>query len=245
MKQSSLLPLIIFTLMFLWEQVAPYGDYKDKKANFICNILIALINTLILRLIIPIQIYQTLDQYIPNIIEFKNMPFNFLITILVFDMAIYWQHRFFHLNDFLFRMHKAHHTEEFLNVTSGMRFHFFELIISSLYKVFLLLVFNPSLENYLWYEALLLSFSLFNHANIKTNFKLELLLSKLFITPLIHRSHHSPKSVSMNKNFGNIFVFWDKLFKSFEIQETRTYGLSGCNYTNSFKAQMLIPFKKS
>ena len=95
MKQSSLLPLIIFILMFLWEQVAPYGDYKDKKANFICNILIALINTLILRLIIPIQIYQSLDQYIPNFIEFKNMPFNFLITILVFDMAIYWQHRFF------------------------------------------------------------------------------------------------------------------------------------------------------
>lgn len=233
----------IFIFLVLLESIRPYRKELNIENN-ITNLLFGMLNKIIIVLIIPIHIYQTYFYQFNNIIRLESIPYSVILTVLVFDFFIYWQHRFFHMNNLLFKIHLPHHTDRFLNVTSGVRFHPLEIIISCLYKILLLTLFNPQLEHYLIYETCLLGFSLFNHSNINIPKRIEITLSSVFVTPLIHRSHHDQLPISMKHNYGNIFVFWDKIFGTFEIKEDIQYGISNRNYTSNFIKQLLCPFQK-
>lgn len=243
MKLNSLIIFALISILYLLEYYVPYRQKFSLKNN-ITNLSLGLINKIFLSIFIPVSLYQTYFMNINNSIRIETYSYSLLITIFLFDLAIYWQHRFFHLNNFLFKFHMPHHTDELLNVSSGVRFHPLEIILSGIFKLILLITLNPKIEYYLIYESCLLGFSLFNHSNIQINHQLEKALAKVFVTPLVHRSHHDQNSLSMNRNFGNILVFWDKIFNTFELKPEVKYGVNSQNDTENLLKQLQIPFKK-
>ena len=105
-----------------------------------------------------------------------------------------------------------HHLDETLDVSSGVRFHFGEVILSALVRSAIIILFNISLVNLLLIEAIILLSSIFHHSNINLPKNFENFLSKIIVTPSIHWVHHHKRQKETDSNYCAIFSFWDHLF---------------------------------
>jgi sterol desaturase/sphingolipid hydroxylase (fatty acid hydroxylase superfamily) len=234
--------IIYFICILFLEYHIPHNKLRNIKIDFL-NSTIGAINKIIFFIIIPINLNDFMVTNIVDHFKLSSLPYHILISILLLDFAIYWQHRFFHMNNKLFKLHALHHTDRQLTSTSAFRFHIFELILSFIYKhLFVFLLGIPYLD-YIYYEVILLMFAIFNHSNIEIPHAIEKYLKIIFITPKTHRSHHDLSPISQNRNFGNIFTFWDKIFLSYEYKETYKYGIK--HFANEPKLLNLLktPFK--
>jgi sterol desaturase/sphingolipid hydroxylase (fatty acid hydroxylase superfamily) len=133
-------------------------------------------------------------------------------TVLLMDLAIYWQHRAFHYFPLLWRAHRVHHSDTGFDVSLGLRFHPFEILPSLGYKLVLIATLGASPIAVLAYESLLLGFSLMTHADLSLPPAWERVLGKVLVTPDWHRLHHSVYPEETDSNFGNILSLWDRLF---------------------------------
>ena len=141
-----------------------------------------------------------------------------ILCLILLDLAIYWQHRFFHMVPWLWRMHRVHHSDLAFDASLGVRFHPFEIILSKAYKLGWIVFLGPPVIAVIIYECLLLAFSLMTHSNIRLPVKLDALLRIFFVTPDFHRVHHSVHRVETDSNYGNILSVWDYLFRSYRAQ---------------------------
>ena len=141
-----------------------------------------------------------------------------LLCLIIFDFAIYWQHRFFHMFPLLWRMHRVHHSDLLFDACLGIRFHPFEIVLSKAYKLAWIALLGPSVIAVIVYESLLLGFSLMTHGNIRLPLKVDAALRMLLITPDFHRVHHSVHREETDSNYGNILSLWDRLFRSYRAQ---------------------------
>lgn len=140
------------------------------------------------------------------------------LCLVLLDLAIYWQHRFFHIFPWLWRMHRVHHSDVEFDACLGIRFHPFEIVLSKAYKLALIALMGPSVIAVVVYESLLLGFSIMTHGNIRLPFKLDAIVRVVFVTPDFHRVHHSIYGTETNSNYGNILSVWDRLFASYQAQ---------------------------
>lgn len=148
-----------------------------------------------------------------------NSSFEYLISLLILDFALYLQHRFFHVNKYFWKLHKLHHTDVVFDVTTAIRFHPIEIIISMIYKYIIIAIFGIKGPLFLVYEIYLNSFALFNHSSIFIPQKIENFLNYFIMTPDMHRIHHSTELAETNSNYGNSILIWDKLFKSIHYKK--------------------------
>jgi sterol desaturase/sphingolipid hydroxylase (fatty acid hydroxylase superfamily) len=118
----------------------------------------------------------------------------------------------------------VHHLDETLDISSGVRFHFGEVILSALVRSLLIILFNISLVNLLLIEAIILISSIFHHSNINLPKKLEKALSFIIVTPSIHWVHHHKRQSETDANYSTIFSWWDKIFNS-KSNFTRKIGM--------------------
>lgn len=139
-----------------------------------------------------------------------------IICIMLLDFAIYWQHRLVHKVPFLWRFHRVHHSDQKMETTSGIRFHPVEIFFSHVYKLSICWTFHVTLENYILFELILMSSSLFNHSNLALPKWLEKFISPLVVTPRVHHVHHSIERGNMSTNFGFFLTLWDRIFGSFK-----------------------------
>lgn len=175
----------------------------------------------------------------------------FMLSLLLFDLIIYWQHRLFHRVPILWRLHKVHHSDVALDASSAIRFHPIEIVLSSLLKVLAISLFGFSAISVLIFEVLLNALALFNHSNIKLTLKLDTIIRKFIVTPDMHRIHHSKIVSEHNHNFGFNISLWDKLFNSYQEQpqlgqEKIEIGLSEFNNEerpNRLGQLLIMPFK--
>nr|WP_067298572.1 sterol desaturase family protein [Marinobacterium profundum] len=137
---------------------------------------------------------------------------------LLLDLAIYLQHRLFHIVPLFWRLHRVHHTDLDLDLSSGFRFHPLEILLSLLYKVALVAVLGISPVVVLVFEATLSAAALFNHANLRLPTKLDAGLRWLLVTPDMHRVHHSVIAAETNSNYGFFISLWDRLLGSYCAQ---------------------------
>ncbi len=158
----------------------------------------------LLNLILP-GAHQT--GLLPNILSV-------LISLVVLDLTIYWQHRLSHLVPWLWRLHRVHHSDLAFDVTLGLRFHPGEIVLSLLYKSTVVLLLGAPIVAVLIYELLLMAMALFTHANIALPNRLERAVGTALITPELHRVHHSTDEIESNRNFGNWLSIWDRIFNS-------------------------------
>ena len=139
-----------------------------------------------------------------------------------------------------------HHLDETLDISSGVRFHFGEVILSALVRSAIIILFNISLVNLLLIEAIILLSSIFHHSNINLPKNFENFLSKIIVTPSIHWVHHHKRQSETDANYSTIFSWWDKIFKSksfFERKLNMPIGVEGDEEQKLLKL-ILRPLKK-
>ncbi len=137
-----------------------------------------------------------------------------LLDLILLDCAIYWWHRMSHEIPFLWRFHQVHHLDEFLDTTSGVRFHFGEVILSALFRMIVIMLFGIDLISVIIFETILLVSTLFQHSNLAIAQRLERGLGFLIITPALHWVHHHAKQADTDSNYGAVLSIWDRLFRS-------------------------------
>lgn len=236
--------IFILAIFLTLESLLPLKrNMKRASAKF--NLSLALINTLALKVCFPFSLIFLAHKRVghSSLWGLNDLPasIDILLTIILFDFFIYWQHRLFHKIPFLWKFHAPHHSEKNLHSTTALRFHPIEIILSGVLKMILITLFMPSAFAYFIYEVLLSSMAIFTHSNLALPKRLEQRLRKIFVTPSMHTPHHSPHIELTNSNFGNFLSIWDYLFRTYRPEINSEFGLK--NYPeDSFKNLIFHPF---
>lgn len=141
-----------------------------------------------------------------------------VVSVVVLDFAIYWQHRLFHLVPLLWRLHRMHHADVDVDVTTGARFHPFEIVLSLGIKFVVIAVLGAPAMSVLLFEVLLNATAMFNHSNVRVPALMERVLRCFVVTPDLHRVHHSILRRETDSNFGLNLPWWDWLFRTYRAQ---------------------------
>ena len=141
-----------------------------------------------------------------------------VLGIMALDLAIYGQHVMFHAVPIFWRLHKVHHTDLDVDVTTGVRFHPVEVILSMGIKMGIVLVLGAPVLAVLLFEVILNGTSMFNHGNVYMRSGFDRWVRLLVVTPDMHRVHHSVIIQETNSNFGFNFPWWDRLFGTYRAQ---------------------------
>ena len=195
----------------LWEIISPLRKIKsEKKYRWFDNLLLIFLGNFSLRLLFPLGLAFFVRS------EGEDSFYHLVFSILLLDLLIYIQHVLSHKVDFLWRFHKIHHSDLDMDVTTALRFHPIEIVLSFFYKAFFIYVFCISIEAIFLFEIILSSMALFNHSNIKLPKKLDRFFQYVFVTPVFHTVHHSQVSAQMNSNYGFNLSIWDRIFKTYK-----------------------------
>jgi sterol desaturase/sphingolipid hydroxylase (fatty acid hydroxylase superfamily) len=174
----------------------------------------------------------------------------FILALILLDLSIYGQHVLTHRWPLLWRLHRLHHSDRSFDVTTALRFHPLEIMLSMLWKVAVILALGASLQVVFVFELLLSSAALFNHANIKLAPRLDYWLRKLLVTPDMHRVHHSKIPLETNSNYGFFLPWWDWLFATYRQSsvdgDQLSIGLEGFGEEgdNTLKGMLSQPFRR-
>lgn len=153
-----------------------------------------------------------------------------LLALLLMDAWIYGWHRLSHVVPILWRLHRVHHTDPAMDVSSATRFHSAEIFISSVLRLALIPLLGLSFGHLLLYDMLQLPVTQFHHSNLRLPEKVDRIVRALIVSPNMHRVHHSRLQVETDSNFSSIFSVWDRLAGTFRLRthpETIEFGLDG------------------
>jgi sterol desaturase/sphingolipid hydroxylase (fatty acid hydroxylase superfamily) len=150
--------------------------------------------------------------------------------VIALDLAIYLQHVVFHHVPWLWRLHRMHHADLDIDVTTGVRFHPVEIVLSILIKIVVALTFGVPALGVVIFEVLLNATSLFNHSNVALAPRLDRLARWIVVTPQMHQVHHSIERAETDSNFGFNLPWWDRLFGTYRVkpaagEQAMTVGL--------------------
>ena len=139
----------------------------------------------------------------------------FVIALILLDLAIYLQHRVFHAVPVLWRLHRMHHADLDIDVTTGARFHPIEILLSLGIKFGVIIALGAPALAVLVFEIGLNATSMFNHSNVRMPAVIERMVRWVVVTPDMHRIHHSIVRRETDSNFGFNFPWWDRLFRTY------------------------------
>jgi sterol desaturase/sphingolipid hydroxylase (fatty acid hydroxylase superfamily) len=245
---------LILVLLSLLEHLIPKRRGSERGRRWRINFSILLIDTLLLRLCFPLAatgIALYAEQHSIGLFHRFHVPqlTAWIGGLLILDCAIYWQHRLFHRIPMLWRLHKVHHTDLELDLSTGVRFHPLEILLSMLLKTATILLLGIPATAVLVFEILLNGFSLFTHSNIELPARVEPRLRRLFVTPDMHLIHHSVDPAETDSNFSFNLSLWDRLFGSYRATpaldpRTMPLGLREYRKTEQLALRRLlkIPF---
>lgn len=202
---------------------------------------LALIDTAVARLLLPagaagaalwaqaqgIGLFNVLGNTLEGALP---LWLEWALGLLLLDLAIYWQHRWLHAVPWLWPLHRTHHTDTTLDATSALRFHPLEIVLSLLYKMALAVALGLEPALVLAFEALLSSFALITHADLALPPRLDRALRRVFVTPAMHRIHHSTHIDEQHRNYGFHLSVWDRLFRSYAAEardRPQDFGVAG------------------
>jgi len=174
------------------------------------------------------------------------------VAILLLDLLIYTQHRVFHAVPWLWRLHRVHHADQEIDVSTGLRFHPIEILLSMLIKMAAVALLGAPVAAVLLFEMLLNGMAMFNHSNVRLPLGFDAALRCLVVTPDMHRVHHSVLPRETNSNYGFNLSFWDRLFGSYVAQPERGHDAMSIGLAefqsgraDSLKDLLTMPFLDS
>jgi len=248
----------------------------DRKTRWVGNLSMVVLGALVSRVLLPatlvgVSIWAQQEGVglfnlvtaktvgtLPSTEQINNTQYDnalfvgiVVISVLLLDMLIYWQHRLFHTVPMLWRFHKMHHADSHVDTTTGLRFHPVEIGISLGVKAAAVVILGVPAIAIVIFEVALNGFALFNHANIRLPQKWDDRIGLVLITQRLHRIHHSQAKSESNSNYGFSVSWWDRLFNSFTPRaafsdETLPIGqkdVPAVKENASIKALLLQPFK--
>ena len=246
----------LFTLIALWEWLKPRrGQNAKRVSRWANNLSLVVVATLLVRLVVPMGLavmalhgqesawglfnYLTLSLWLEVV-----------LALVLLDLAIYWQHRIFHQVPVLWRLHRVHHSDQAFDVSTAVRFHPLEILLSIFIKGLLVIILGIPATAIIIFEVILNGVALFNHGNIRLPKGLDAIIRTLVVTPDMHRIHHSDIPVETNSNYGFNLSIWDKMFGSHTAQPQK--GHQGINIglkefstqqqANGFRVLLKMPF---
>ncbi len=241
----------IFFTMSIWEGLAPRRSLTQSKlVRWANNLGLTLFNSLLVRLALPaaavgIALYSAQKGW--GLLRFLDMPewAGGIVSLIILDLAIYFQHVLFHKIPLFWRLHRMHHTDLDFDVTTGARFHPLEILLSMGIKMGIVVMIGAPAWSVIVFEVLLNGTSMFNHSNILMNIKADAWLRLLVVTPDMHRVHHSVIVRETDSNFGFNFPWWDRLFGTYRDQpkaghQAMTIGLASYRDRKWLKFQWML-----
>lgn len=215
---------VIFAVMALWEVFAPKRRQSiGRWKRWPSNLGVVVLDSVLARLIFPtaavgVALYAKAHGWgLLHALDVSDW-LAVVASMLLLDLAIYLQHVMFHAVPLLWRLHRMHHTDLEIDLTTGARFHPLEIVLSLLLKFGVIVALGAPAVAVLLFEVLLNATAMFNHANARLPRRLDAVLRWLLVTPDMHRVHHSWHPDETNSNFGFNLPWWDRLFGTYRAQ---------------------------
>ncbi|MFZ0927310.1 MAG: sterol desaturase family protein [Syntrophobacteraceae bacterium] len=245
---------VTLAIMVTWEILSPRRVLTaSKRSRWFCNLVLLSLNPISVHLIFPM-----LPVSISILAEERHWgllnnigPLPYLLRVvagmMALDLAIYLQHVLHHAVPLLWRLHMVHHSDLDFDVTTGLRFHPLEIVVSMCIKLMTVTVLGPPALAVLIFEVALNSTSMFNHSNVFLPSKIDRILRLFVVTPEMHRVHHSVVIRETNSNFGFSLPWWDRLFGTYHDQPSRGHqrmmiGVSHIRESMSLPRLIVMPF---
>jgi sterol desaturase/sphingolipid hydroxylase (fatty acid hydroxylase superfamily) len=214
----------LLLLMALWEALTPRRPQTiSRLLRWPNNLGLVLLDTLVVRLLFPLAgvgmafLAQTEGWGLFNAVP---MPAWLAapVAVIVLDLTIYGQHVSFHVVPILWRLYRMHHADLEFDVTTGLRFHPGEILLSMAIKLAAVAALGAPPLAVLVFEVMLNATSMFNHGNVHLPLLLDRVLRLVVVTPDMHRIHHSIGRRETDSNFGFNLPWWDRLFGTYRAQ---------------------------
>nr|WP_319554287.1 sterol desaturase family protein [uncultured Vibrio sp.] len=214
----------VLLLCTLWENALPRKILTVSRIfRWINNLSLVALNSVIVALVMPIAAFQaaiiaTENQW--GLFQVLSLPIwlNVLLSIILLDFIIYVQHVIFHRIPVLWKLHRMHHADLDIDVTTGARFHPIEILISMVIKIGAVFMLGVSPIAIVMFEIILNASAMFNHSNAKLALPVDAWLRKAIVTPDMHRVHHSVIPRETHSNFGFFLSVWDRMFSTYRAQ---------------------------
>jgi len=246
----------IFAVMAFWELLAPRRAWRVGRARrWPGNLGILLLDAVLVRLLFPVAavgVAAIAAQRGWGLLNITPWPplLEGLLGFLVLDLAIYAQHVAFHKVPLLWRLHRMHHADLDIDVTTGLRFHPIEIVLSMLLKMAVVVLIGVPALAVVAFEVVLNATSMFNHSNATMPRWLDRIVRLMTVTPDMHRVHHSVLVTETDSNFGFNLPWWDRLFGTYRSEpqaghQAMTIGLPVFRDPGELRLDRLItqPFR--
>lgn len=214
----------VLVAMAAWELAAPRRRREiPRLLRWTNNLAIVAVDTVLVRLAFPVAavgLALVAEERGWGLFNALDAPgwLAVVVSVIALDFAIYLQHVLFHAVPALWRLHRMHHADLEFDVSTGLRFHPIEILLSMVIKLAVVAVLGPPAVAVLIFEVLLNATSLFNHSNIRIPEGVDRILRWLVVTPDMHRVHHSIHRNETNSNFGFNLPWWDRLLGTYRPQ---------------------------
>lgn len=214
----------VLALLLLWEELAPRRVPAPARLwRRLNNGALLIAGTLLLRAAIPVLAVGAAlwaHQQGIGLLNLISLPAFISVpaAIIALDLGIYLQHRLLHAVPWLWRLHRVHHADPDFDVTTALRFHPLEMLVSLGIKLALVTALGAPPLAVLLFEIILNAMAMFNHANIALPLRIDALLRRLLVTPDLHRVHHSVLAAEQAHNFGFNLSLWDRIFGTLQAQ---------------------------
>jgi len=208
--------LAVFAGLALWEQLAPARALRlARRQRWAANLGLALVSLVLVRLVVPASALAVAALAAGEgwgLLNRLALPAGLavLASVVLLDLVVYLQHVLFHSVPLLARLHAVHHADLDFDLTTGVRFHPLEILLSALLKLAAVAALGAPVAAVLAFEVLLNATAMFNHANVSLPAWLEPWARRILVTPDMHRVHHSVVEGERNSNYGFCLSVWDR-----------------------------------
>lgn len=258
MKPLFYTPLIVagvFLLLFLVEKLFPLRESRTGLiARLVVNGSLSAAAFLIAATVVRPSALWTLDWGSARpfgLIHALPMPVwaQFIAGFLLLDLSFYYWHIANHKIPWLWRFHNVHHMDPDLDVSTGFRFHFGEVLFSTVFRVAQVSLIGMSFATFAAYELVFQANTLFHHSNLRLPVRLERWLNRVLVTPRMHGIHHSQVRRETDSNYGVVFCWWDRLHRTLGLnipQSQIKIGVPGYSRPedNRLWHTLTLPFRK-
>jgi len=258
-NEASVVRLSVFfgvlVVMAVWQALSPRKVLTQGYKRWPANLGLIVIDSLVARVLLPAGAVGAAiwaEQHGVGVLPALGFSdgVTIALAVIVLDLIIYLQHVLFHAAPMLWRLHQVHHADRDIDVTTGLRFHPIEIVISMLIKITAVAALGVPVLAVVIFEIILNAMAMFNHSNIRFPKVLDSVVRLLLVTPDMHRVHHSIIVRETNSNYGFNLSVWDRLFGTYRAQPDKghdgvTIGLP--EYQNQPTHQLgwmlKLPFK--
>jgi sterol desaturase/sphingolipid hydroxylase (fatty acid hydroxylase superfamily) len=243
-------------LLELWSPRLERDELRGalKSRRWFTNIAMVILSSLVLRLVFPAAAVgaalwaEARGWGVLRLAGLDGIAGG-VIAFVALDFAVWAEHVASHKIPLLWRIHRMHHADTGFDVTTGLRFHPLEIVLSMVWKAAIVVALGAPVLAVLVFEIVLNSGSMFSHSNLRLDLRVDRWLRRIIVTPDMHRVHHSTDIAETDSNYGFNLSLWDRLFRTYISQPKKGHdgiaiGLSGYSASEAARlgGSLALPF---